>query len=94
MKNFREMTRPITVPEPLPPLITNWRHGLYAALVFIVLWALLFFAAFMTAFGNPTPTTSSILHATGTILTIVNPYWGIPLAYILGAYFAGRDTIA
>lgn len=94
MKNFREMTRPITAPEPLHPLITRWRSGLYAALAFIVLWALLFFAAFMIAFGNPTPTTGSILHAIGTILGIVNPLWGTPLAYILGAYCAGRDTIA
>jgi hypothetical protein len=81
------MTRQIAVPDPLRPLITNRRHGLYAALAFIVIWILLFAVAFMIAFGNPSPVSASILHALGNLLTFISPLWGIPAAYVAGAFF-------
>lgn len=53
--------------------------------VFVVLWAVVFFIAFMTAFGNPSPTSQAILHGAGAFFVIANPVWGVPVAYCAGA---------
>jgi hypothetical protein len=73
-------------PVPRHPCLGNWRRGLAASALFVLAWCLLFSAAFLIAFGNPSPVSRSILHAVGNILGYVHPLWGIPAAYILGAF--------
>jgi hypothetical protein len=78
--------KPLTVQS----VLCNWRSGCTGMAVFLLLWGALFFLAFMIAFGNNTPALTAILHAIGFLLTIANPLWGIPAAYIFGAFFIRR----
>ena len=72
----------------LTPFWQNWRAGLAAAVAFFLVWCILFFVAFMIAFGNATPVSVTTLAVIGTILELGNPLWGIPAAWILGAYLS------
>ncbi len=79
---------------PLPTwnsCLGNWRRGLAASALFILAWCLLFSAAFMIAFGNPSPVSRSILHALGNVLTYASPLWGVPAAYIIGAFLVRTE---
>lgn len=46
---------------------------------------MVFFIAFMTAFGNDTPEARVILQGFSVFAYFANPLWGIPLAYVFGA---------
>ena len=71
-------------------VLSNWRSGCVGVVVFLLLWGALFFIAFMIAFGNETVAARTILHAIGVMLTIANPLWGVPAAYLIGALSGGR----
>ena len=71
-------------------LISNWRGGLAGITVFLLVWAVAFFIAFMTAFGNDTPEARIILQVFSVFSAAANPLWGIPLSYIAGSYLALR----
>lgn len=77
-------------------ILLNWRGGLTGVAVFVLIWATVFFIAFMTAFGNPSPAAQAILHGAGAFFVIANPVWGVPVAYIGGAvlvkYGARNDS--
>jgi hypothetical protein len=59
-------------------------------MVFVILWAGVFFLAFMTAFGNDSPAAQVILHGAAAFFVIANPLWGIPAAYCAGALIGAR----
>jgi hypothetical protein len=65
--------------------IFNWRGGLIGIAVFLLLWAVVLFIAFMTAFGNNTPESRMILQGVSVFFYFANPLWGIPVAYCAGA---------
>ena len=71
--------------------ITNWRGGLTGIFVFLLLWALVFFIAFMTAFGNDTPEARVILQGVSIFIIIANPLWGIPLSYCAGVVLVKKS---
>jgi hypothetical protein len=64
----------------------NWRGGLTGTVIFFALWGSVFFVAFMTALGNDTPQARLILQGIEIFGIIANPVWGLPCAYVLGAY--------
>ena len=64
----------------------NWKRGLLAVAVFIGIWIVVFFIAFMTAFGNDSPMARAILKGFELFTIIANPLWGIPLAFLIGIY--------
>jgi hypothetical protein len=66
-------------------LLSNWRGGLIGIAVFLLVWSVVFFVAFMAAFGNETPVARIILHVFSVFMYLANPLWGIPLAYCFGA---------
>ena len=66
-------------------VLLNWRGGLTGVAVFAIIWGVVFFIAFMTAFGNPSPVASAILNGAGAFFVIANPLWGVPVAYGAGA---------
>jgi hypothetical protein len=70
-------------------VLLNWRGGLTGVAVFAGIWAVVFFIAFMTAFGNPSPVASAILKGAGAFFVVANPLWGVPVAYAVGAVLAG-----
>jgi hypothetical protein len=72
-------------------VLSNWRSGCIGIVVFVVAYGALFFVAFMIAFGNDTPVTHAIPDAIGPVLMLANPLWGIPTAYLLGAYLSPRE---
>jgi hypothetical protein len=65
----------------------NWKRGLLAVAVFIGIWIVVFFIAFMTAFGNDTPLARTILGGVELFTIIANPLWGIPIAFLIGIYW-------
>lgn len=75
-------------------ITSNWRGGLIGIVVFLLLWGMFFFIAFMTAFGNDTPASRAILHGAGAFFVVANPLWGIPLAYCAGTIFVRKDAEA
>ena len=73
--------------EHSPNFLTNFRGGLTGVFVYPIITIVVFFAGFMAAFGNPTPTAEAILRFLEFYFTVASPLWGIPIAYILGSYF-------
>jgi len=65
----------------------NWKRGLLAVALFIGIWIVVFFIAFMTAFGNDSPMAGAILKGFGLFAIIANPFWGIPIAFLIGIYW-------
>lgn len=78
----------------LKEILSNWRGGLVAVAVFLLLWALVFFLAFMAALGNDTPEARAILKGVSVFASVASPLWGIPVAYgagaVLGRWRTGR----
>jgi hypothetical protein len=66
-------------------IVSNWQGGLIGIVVFLLLWALVFFIAFMTAFGNDMSEAQIILQGASVFAAVANPLWGIPLSYCAGA---------
>jgi hypothetical protein len=64
----------------------NWKRGLLAVAIFIGIWIVVFFIAFMTAFGNDSPMARTILGGVELFAIIANPLWGIPIAFFVGVY--------
>ena len=64
----------------------NWRRGLWAVGIFIAVWVVVYFTAFMTALGNDTPVARTILRGVELFAIAANPLWGIPLAFLIGVY--------
>jgi hypothetical protein len=54
--------------------------------IFIAVWIVVFFIAFMTAYGNDSPMARTILGGVELFVIIANPLWGIPLAFLIGIY--------
>jgi hypothetical protein len=72
--------------------LTNYRGGLIGVLIYLVITALVFFCAFMAAFGNDTPTARLVLQVAALWFAIANPIWAIPLSYLAGGYLLFRKT--
>ena len=64
----------------------NWRRGLWVVGIFIAVWMVVYFIAFMTALGNDTPVARMILRGVELFAIVANPLWGIPLAFLIGVY--------
>ena len=75
-------------------VMINWKGALIGLFIFVVLWLVCFFIAFMIAFGNPSPGSRAILEILGIFFMVANPIWGIPAALILGAVCIRRRTDA
>lgn len=73
-------------------VLLNWRGGLTGVAVFVLLWAVVFFIAFMAAFGNDSPAARAILHGVAAFAVVANPLWGVPVAYCAGVVVAGSDA--
>ena len=54
----------------------NWKRGLLAVAVFIGIWIVVFFIAFMTAFGNDSPMARAILEGVRTVCHYCKPLVG------------------
>ena len=74
--------------------ITNVRGGLAGVLIYLVITAAVYFAAFMAALGNDTPAARFILDSAGIYFVVAHPLWTIPIAYFLGGcfLFAGHSS--
>jgi hypothetical protein len=72
--------------------LTNYRGGLTGVLIYLVITALVYFCAFMAAFGNDTPAARLVLQVAALWFAIANPIWAIPLSYLAGGYFLCRRT--
>ena len=72
--------------------LTNYRGGLMGVLIYLVVTALIFFCAFIAAFGNDTPTARFVLQVAALWFLIANPLWAIPLSYLAGGYLLCRET--
>jgi hypothetical protein len=72
--------------------LTNYRGGLIGVLIYLVITALVFFCAFMAAFGQPTQTALLVLQIAALWFTIANPIWAIPLSYLAGGYLLCRKA--
>lgn len=71
----------------------NWHSGLKGVAFVLVLTGTVYFIAFMTAFGNPTPAARATLGAIEVFFRLANPLYTLPIAYIAGAYLGDRaDT--
>jgi hypothetical protein len=70
----------------LDDLTANWKRGLWAVGIFIAVWIMVFFIAFMTALGNDTPFARMILKGVELFAIVANPLWGIPIAFLIGVY--------
>lgn len=68
----------------------NWKRGVWAAIIFITVWIMILFIAFMTALGNDTPLAGTILGGVELFATVANPVWGIPAAFLIGVYSKKR----
>jgi hypothetical protein len=64
----------------------NWKRGIWAVAIFIAVWIVVFFIAFMTALGNDSPMAGAILQGVELFAIIANPLWGIPIAFLIGIY--------
>ena len=76
----------------LTEALTNIRGGLTGVLVYLVITVLVYFAAFMAAFGNDTPAARLVLAFAETYAIVAYPLWAIPLSYILGGCFFYTDN--
>lgn len=64
--------------------VSNWQGGLSGVAAFLLLWAMVFFTAFLAAFGNDTPEARLILQGVAVFVFVANPLWGVPLSYLAG----------
>jgi hypothetical protein len=71
--------------------LTNIRGGIVGVLIYLVITALVFFIAFMAAFGNDTPLSRIILEVAALWFLIAYPLWTIPISYFLGGYLLFRE---
>ncbi len=71
----------------LTEALTNIRGGLTGVIVYLIITALIYFAAFMAALGNDTPAARFILAVAGTYALVAYPLWAVPISYILGGCF-------
>jgi hypothetical protein len=73
--------------------ITNIRGGLAGVIIYLVITAGVYGAAFMAAFGNDTPGARLVLGCAEIYLLVAYPLWTIPIAYFLGGclLFANRS---
>ena len=67
--------------------ICNIRGGLSGVLIYLVVTAGVYGAAFMAAFGNDTPGTRLVLGCAGIYFLVAHPLWTVPIAYFLGGCF-------
>jgi len=67
-------------------LTANWKRGLWAVGIFLAVWIMVFFIAFMAALGNDTPFARMTLKGVELFAIVANPLWGIPLAFLIGVY--------
>ena len=67
-------------------ITANWRRGLWAVGIFIAVWIMVYFIAFMTALGNDTPFARMTLKGVELFAIVANPLWGIPIAFLIGVY--------
>jgi hypothetical protein len=72
--------------------LTNIRGGVAGILIYLVIWVLVFFAAFIAAIGNDTPTSRIILEIAALWFLIAYPLWTIPISYFLGGYLLFRKS--
>jgi hypothetical protein len=72
--------------------LTNFRGGLAGVGVYLIISVLIYFSAFMAAFGNDTPTARFILEIANLWFLIANPLWTIPISYFLGGYLLFRKS--
>jgi hypothetical protein len=72
--------------------LTNIRGGIIGVLIYLVITALIFFAAFMAALGNDTPTSRIVLEISVLWFLIAYPLWTIPISYFLGGYLLFRES--
>jgi hypothetical protein len=70
--------------------LTNWKGGLAGILIYAVVSILLFFVAFMVAFGNETPGGRLYLAFFEAYATVAHPLWMVPLCYAAGAWWIRR----
>lgn len=68
-------------------ILSNYRGGITGVVIYLILSVIVYFIAFMTAFGNPSPTADMILDGVRIYASVANPLWSVPIAYLLGAYF-------
>jgi predicted lipid-binding transport protein (Tim44 family) len=79
-------------PEASPfSFLANWRGGLAGILTCTLVSILLFFIAFMVAFGNDTPGGRLSLAAFEIYATLAHPLWMIPISYAAGARWILRS---
>jgi hypothetical protein len=64
--------------------LSNLRGGIIGVLIYLVISGVLFFVAFMAAFGNDTPTARLILQTVEIYFLVANPLWAVPLSYFAG----------
>jgi len=81
-KNYRER-RFLTFKNDITG---NWKRGLWAVGIFIAVWMVVYFIAFMTALGNDTPFARMTLKSVELFAIVANPLWGIPIAFLIGVY--------
>ena len=77
--------------------LSNIRGGLSGVLIYLVITAGVYGAAFMAAFGNDTPGARLVLDCAEIYFLVAYPLWTIPIAYFLGGCFlfanhSCRDT--
>ena len=73
-------------------ILTNYRGGLAGVILYLGITIIVYFAAFMAVFGNPTPLARAFLNFVEIYAIAAHPLWGIPIAYILGAYCIRRGA--
>jgi hypothetical protein len=64
--------------------ITNIRGGLAGVIIYLVITAGVYGAAFMAAFGSDTPGARLVLDCAEIYFLVAHPLWTIPIAYFLG----------
>jgi ABC-type Na+ efflux pump permease subunit len=72
-------------------VLSNIRGGLAGVFICLVLTILVYFIAFMVAFGNNTAVARSILDFEKIFFLVAHPFWTILLSYFLGGYFLFVD---
>jgi len=64
--------------------LSNLRGGIIGVLIYLVISGVLFFLAFMAAFGNDTPASLLIIQTVEIYFLVANPLWAVPLSYFAG----------
>jgi hypothetical protein len=64
--------------------LRNYYGGTIGVAIYLAVTAGVYLLAFMTAFGNPTPTAEAVLQIAALYFAVAHPLWMIPLAYLLG----------